>query len=422
MAKIFLPYGGSAIPLDTRERGRTRVYLPEAPAPLADPLAAAREVLRHPVGCAALAELLDKKKPGSVVVVVNDETRPTPYPVFFPPLLETFAECGIRDERVTFVVATGLHPAHDEELNCKTYGAEMTRRFRFVSHTADDADGLEEFGLLPSGVPLKINRIVAGADFVITLGVVMPHYFAGYSGGRKSIFPGVAGRESIERNHARMLEVIDDLPAIHDNPISREMILAARKVGVDFILNAVVTEDQEIVHLAGGDLEEAWYAATEVSGGLYRVPFGEPADLCIVSASGYPRDVNMYQAQKALNHASRAVRRGGRILLLAEAPKGFGEPVFEDWISRGYSPEKVLKEVPRHFVIGGHKAYGFARVAARAGLTFMTSLSEEDTRKLWAGKCTDVQKYYDDFIGEYPDSEIAILPQGGVTLPVHQAP
>ncbi len=420
MAKVLLPYGRTSIPLDTRDHAKTRVYLPAAYRPQDDPLGMAREVLQHPIGCRPLAELIRNKAPKHVVVVVNDETRPTPYHVFFPPLLEVFAECGIRDEQVTFVIATGLHVPHDEELNRKVYGEEMVRRFRFVSHQADDITNIKDFGLLPSGIPLGINRMVAEADFVITLGVVMPHYFAGYSGGRKSILPGVAGHESIERNHARMFEVIDDLPDIHENPISLEMIWAARKVGVDFIFNAVVSDNQEIVCLVGGDLEEAWYAATEVSGSLYQVPFDAHAELCIVSSSGYPRDVNLYQSQKALEHASHIVRRGGQILLLTEAPKGFGDTVFEDWISRGYSPEKVLEEVPRHFVMGGHKAYGFARVAARANLTFVSSMGSQDLQKVWAQKCTDVQKYYDEFISKHPDADIAILPQGSITAPVYR--
>lgn len=421
MATILLPYGNTSVPLDTRGREKTRVYLPVPPTPLPDPLNAARYALRHPSGCPPLAELLRRKKPEKLVVVVNDETRPTPYHVFFPPLLETFAECGIRDDQITFVIATGLHPPHDDELNRKTYGSDMVDRFRFVSHVADDTDSLEYLGLLPSGIPLAINRLVTDADFIITLGVVMPHYFAGYSGGRKSILPGVAGHETIERNHARMLEVLDNLPEIHANPISQEMIWAARKVGVDFILNAVVTDEQDIVHLAAGDLEQAWYEATEISGKLYQVPFTHDADLCIVSASGYPRDVNMYQSQKALDHASHIVKPGGQILMLAECPKGFGEHVFEDWISRGYSPAKVLEEVPKHFVIGGHKAYGFARVAIKAELSFVSSLTEKETAMLWAKKCSDVQTFYDDFLLAHPDAEIAVLPQGSVTLPVSQA-
>lgn len=420
MVKILLPYGKTCVPFDTRDHVKTHVYFPATYKPHDDPLSMAREVLRHPIGCRPLAELIRNKAPKHVVVVVNDETRPTPYHVFFPPLLDVFAECGIRDEQVTFVIATGLHVPQDEKLNQKIYGEEMVRRFRFISHQADDLTSIKDLGFLPSGIPLGINRIVAEADFIITLGVVMPHYFAGYSGGRKSIFPGVAGHESIERNHARMFEVIDDLPDIHDNPISLEMIWAARKVGVDFILNAVISDNQDIVCLVGGDLEEAWYAATKVSGSLYQVPFDTYADLCIVSSSGYPRDVNLYQSQKALEHASHIVRRGGHILLLTEAPKGFGDAVFEDWISQGYSPEKVLEEVPRRFVVGGHKAYGFARVAARAHLTFVSSMEPQDIQKVWAQKCSDAQTYYDEFISKHPDADIAILPQGSITAPVYR--
>lgn len=419
MGDIRLPYGNTSIPLRIRKHSDTRVYLPNRPDILGHPLEAARAVLRRPNGTKPLRELLREKKPQKMLIVVNDETRPTPYDVFFPPLLEAFSECGIPDGNITFLIATGLHKPHGDALNRKTFGAEMVRRFRFISHRAEDAAMLANLGPLPSGVPFKVNRLAVEADFLITLGVVAPHYFAGFSGGRKSILPGIAGHETVEKNHARMLEVIDNLPDIRNNPISLEMIWGARKVGVDFILNAVVTDTQEIVHLAGGDLEAAWYEAAGVSGAFYTAPFSGHADLCIVSASGYPRDVNMYQSQKALEHADRITREGGRIIMLSESPQGFGEPVFEQWMSRGLPPHRIMEEIRANFVMGGHKAYGFARVAASKELTFISSLSEGDTRKLFARKADNVQALYDAFLDATPRATVAILPQGSITLPVH---
>ncbi len=418
MAIIPLPYGTGHIRLDTRNHPHLTVLQAGHPRVLADPLAAVRSALSAPAGTLPLAELIRQKQPGKIVVVVNDETRPTPYEAFFPPLLEVFAQCGIRDEQVTFLIATGLHPAHDEALNRKVYGDDMVGRFRFVSHRADEEQELADLGTLASGIPLKLNRLVVEADFVITLGVVMPHYFAGFSGGRKSILPGVAGHETIERNHARMLEIIDHLPDIHSNPISLEMLEGARRGGVDFIINAVVTDTQDIVFIAAGDLEEAWYKATEVCRPLYEVPLDRPADLCIATASGYPRDVNMYQAQKALDHADHGSREGGDILLLAEAPKGLGEHVFEQWLLKRLPPGELMSEVKKHFVIGGHKAYGFARVAARKKLHFCSSLDEKIIKLLYAEKVTNVQRFYDTYLQQHPQAEIVILPEGSVTLPV----
>lgn len=421
MGTIQLPYGNTNIRLCLREGSNTRIYMPNKPSVLVNPLEKARAVLRAPNGAKPLKDLLREKNPQKILIVVNDETRPTPYAAFFPPILEVFAECGIPDEHVTFLIATGLHKAHDEALNIKTYGPEMVRRFRFVSHEAEDKDMLVNLGPLPSGVPLEINRLAVESDFLITLGVVAPHYFAGFSGGRKSILPGIAGHETVEKNHARMLEIIDNLPEIHKNPVSLEMIWGARKLGVDFILNAVVTDDQEIVHISGGNMEAAWYECAEISHNLYAVPFDEYADLCIVSASGYPRDVNMYQSQKALEHADRITRDGGRIVMLSESPQGFGEPVFEEWMSKGMPPREIMEKISRHFIMGGHKAYGFARVAAHKKLTFISSLTKENTGKLFADKSDNIQALYDAFLDDNPQASVAILPQGSVMLPVHSA-
>lgn len=419
MATIALPYGSTTIPLRIREGSNTKVYKPNRPSILQNPLEKTREVLRRPNGTKPLSMLLNEKKKEKILVVVNDETRPMPYDIFFPPLLEVFSQCGIPDSNITFLIATGLHKPHDEALNIKTFGAEMVERFQFISHDANDRDMLVNLGQLPGGIPLEINRLAVEADFVIALGIVAPHYFAGFSGGRKSILPGVAGHETIERNHAKLFDVVDDLPEIHQNPISQEMIWGARKVGVDFILNAVVTDNQEAVHIVGGDMESAWYEATEVSKSMYAVPFREFADLCIVSASGYPRDVNMYQSQKTLDHGDRVTRDGGHIIMLTESPKGFGEPVFEEWLSKGMSPQEIVDAIRKNFVMGGHKAYWFSRVVLRKKLTIISSLSEEDTHKLFASKADNVQALYDAFLDENPQANVAILPQGSITLPVY---
>ena len=351
------------------------------------------------------------------VVIVNDETRPTPYDVFFPPLLEAFAEAGIPDEHITFVVATGLHKPQDRALDEKTYGKAMVERFRFVNHDAKNSE-MVDLGKLPCGNPLRINRIVMDADFKLSLGVVAPHYFAGFSGSRKSVLPGVADFETVEKNHARMLEVMDDMPEIHLNPISQEMIWAARKAGLDFIFNAVVDDETRPLYLSAGDLEEAWYPCCEVSNAMFAVPFDEPVDLCIVSASGYPRDVNMYQAQKAVDHGDRITKDGASVLMLAECPKGLGNKVFEDWLDKGLSPADIMVAIKKDFVMGGHKAYAFAKVAVHRKLFFLSSLSVADTNKLFAEKVEDVQQFYDDFLGAHPGAKVAVLPQGAVTMPV----
>ena len=413
-----LAYGTGTLPLDLPDGLEPVVLVANEQPALPDAVQAVRDGLKNPIGAEPLVKQLKDKKPEKIVVVVNDETRPTPYYAFFPPLVEAFEEAGIRDEQVTFVIATGIHDPHSKELNEKTYGKHMTDRFKFVSHIAKDNDSLVHMGRFDSGYEFYVNKLAVEADFLITVGVVMPHYFAGFSGGRKSILPGLAGFRTVEQNHARMVELMDNLPPIRQNPVSLEMIEAARMVGVNFIINAVTGSNKEVVKIVAGDLVAAWYEAVETSSSMFEIPFEKQVDICVSSACGYPRDVNMYQAQKALDHADRITRDGGTIILVTESPSGYGEDVFESWMREGMTPQQIMDRIRTNFVMGGHKAYGFAKVAANKKFILVSSLSAEDSLPLFATKAESVQAAFDAALAENPGATVAVLPQGSLTLPV----
>ena len=413
-----LAYGTGTLPLDLPDGLEPVVLVANEQPALPDAVQAVRDGLKNPIGAEPLVKQLKDKKPEKIVVVVNDETRPTPYYAFFPPLVEAFEEAGIRDDQVTFVIATGIHDPHSKELNEKTYGKHMTDRFKFVSHIAKDDDSLVHMGRFDSGYEFYVNKLAVEADFLITVGVVMPHYFAGFSGGRKSILPGLAGFRTVEQNHARMVELMDNLPPIRQNPVSLEMIEAARMVGVNFIINAVTGSNKEVVKIVAGDLVAAWYEAVETSSSMFEIPFEKQVDICVSSACGYPRDVNMYQAQKALDHADRITRDGGTIILVTESPSGYGEDVFERWMRKGMTPQQIMDRIRTNFVMGGHKAYGFAKVAANKKFILVSSLSAEDSLPLFATKAESVQAAFDAALAENPGATVAVLPQGSLTLPV----
>jgi len=288
-----------------------------------------------------------------------------------------------------------------------------------VSHDPVDKDNLVFKGKLPSGYDFWLNKLVDEADFLITIGVVMPHYFAGFSGGRKSILPGVSGKETVQKNHARMVELMDNLPPIRQNPVSLEMIQAARIAGVDFILNVVADDSGNLVEVVAGDLEDAWYRAVDISQSMYLKPIPRKADVAIAAASGFPRDINLYQAQKALDHADKATKIGGTIIVVADCREGYGEKVFEKFMNSGYSAEGIMADVKAHFVMGGHKAYGFAKVAAEKKVIFVTSLSEEIVVSLFARKALTIQEAVRMALADQGQgAEFIILPEGSVTVPV----
>jgi nickel-dependent lactate racemase len=384
---------------------------------LAAPQAAVERALAEPTGSAPLAELLTAKKIDDLVIIVNDVTRYTPYHHMLPPLLNIISEAGIKKEQVTFIVATGVHSPHSPEQNKEIFGKKIDGNYNFIYHNCDH--NLADLGKLSTGNRLKINKKVAEADFVITTGVILPHYMAGFSGGRKSILPGVAGRESIENNHALMIDVIADPPEISENPISQEMFEAAAKVGVDFILNVVTNSSREIVQVTAGNYRQAWEDGINTSAEMYHLHLAKKADAAIVSSGGFPRDINIYQAQKALDHAEHAVKKGGTIIWVAECSEGYGEERFEKWMNEAQKPEDNVKRIKEKFLLGGHKAFAISKVAVEKEIILISDLTVEQTDNIFAKKMTSIQQAVDYLEEKYKgDYSVYILPQGSLTVPV----
>ena len=417
--KYELAYGKGKVAFTLPDDVKPTTVVPNNKPGLADPLQAAQEAVSNPIGTPPLVKMLQEQTPKKVVVVVNDITRPTPYNIMLPPLLDAFKEAGIKDDQVTFLVATGIHDGHTDEQNREIYGNDIVDRFKVISHDAFAPETHTFMGTFKSGYQFYANTLAKEADFLITIGVIMPHYFAGYSGGRKSILPGLAGQETVKNNHARMVELMDNLPGIDENPVSLEMIEAARQVGVKFILNVVVNDKQEVVTVVAGDLEKAWRQAVDVSSSMFEVPFEKQVDICITCASGYPRDINAYQTQKALDHADRITREGGTIILAAECPTGYGEHVFEEWMNRGWTARQIMDEIKTNFVMGGHKAYGFAKVAAEKEYWLISAFDAKDTKCLFAQKAATVQEAVDAALAKHgKNASVVFMPEGSVSLPV----
>jgi len=193
----------------------------------------------------------------------------------------------------------------------------LVSNYKFINHNSDDPN-LKYLGKLKSSNELWVNSIVSQTDFIITTGVIVPHYFAGFSGGRKSILPGICGRKTIEANHSKMVHPDSRAGNLKANPVHQEMQEAAEKVGVDFNINVVTDEHHQIVEIVAGELLTSWQRGVEICKKIYLCPIKKKAEVVIASAGGYPKDINVYQAQKALNNAHQAIKSGGTIVLLAE--------------------------------------------------------------------------------------------------------
>jgi lactate racemase len=411
-----LKYGNKKIIVKLPDKYIAAVLSASKIVVLENPTSKLNELLKKPINTDSLDRLIKTKKAKKLLIVVNDVTRPTPYNIILPPLLTKLEQVGVKKENIIFIIATGAHRGNTREENIKIFGKEVVSSYNFINHSCDE--NLLDLGRLASGNRLLVNSIIKKVDFVITTGVIVPHYIAGFSGGRKSILPGICGRETIENNHSNMIHPDAVTGNLKDNPVHEEMTEAAKRVEVDFNINVVTDEDGNIIDIVAGELSSSWDRGVEICKDTYFAPIKEKLDVVIVSAGGYPKDINMYQAQKALENAYQAVKPGGTIILLAECNEGFGNSIFEKWIEEANSIADIENRLKERFVLGGHKAYAIARVAKEVDIILISSLSEEKVKKLFMKPMKNIDSAIDYVRKKHGDDfKSYIIPSGNTVVP-----
>ena len=375
--------------------------------------AAVRSALNHPIGTPRLCEIV---RPGeSVAIVTSDITRPCPSQLIIPQILEELSRAGIEDSRITVVFALGSHRVHSEDEKRRLVGDSVYERVRCVDSAKE---GFVHIGVTAAGTPVDIDPLVAAADRRICVGNIEYHYFAGYSGGAKAIMPGVSTRDAIQKNHSKM--VLEEAKAgnLLMNPLRQDIEEAAAMVGVDFILNVVLDEEKQIVKAVAGDLRRAHEAGCEFLDRLYKIRIPRRADIVVTSPGGFPKDINLYQAQKALDNAKHAVKDNGIIILAASCREGLGEAVFEDWMLHSPSAESMVERIGRDFQLGGHKAAAIGMVLKRSRIFLVSDLEEEFVRSIFMEPFASVDEALQRAFADLGrDSTVLFMPHGGSVLP-----
>jgi len=324
MKQIRFPYGKSKLTYSFDEATLAGVLLSGMSAyrPEGGSETLVRKALAKPVGSAPLGELARDRN--NIVILASDHTRPVPSKVILPPMLEEIRRVN-PGARVTILIATGCHRGTTRQELVDKFGPEIVEKERIYIHDCDDREKLVNIGTLPSGGECELNAIALEADLLLAEGFIEPHFFAGFSGGRKSVLPGIAGRTTVLSNHCS--EFIDDPRArtgvLEDNPIHRDMLWAAKKAGLAFIVNVVLNEEKEVICAVAGDPEAAHAEGVRFLSGLCAADAIE-ADVVITTNGGYPLDQNMYQAVKGMTAAEATVKQGGVIIMLARSNDGIG--------------------------------------------------------------------------------------------------
>ncbi|KNZ41017.1 nickel-dependent lactate racemase [Acetobacterium bakii] len=370
--------------------------------------------LNNPIGTPRLKDII--KKGEKIVIITSDITRPLPSYIVLPGILKELKEKCVRSEDITIVFALGSHRKHTAEEMKKLVGDHIYSTIKCVD---GDSKDFVHMGKTRLGTPVDITRIVAEADRRICLGNIEYHYFAGYSGGAKAIMPGVSTREAIQMNHSCMVDPLAVAGKIDNNPVRMDLEEAIEHCPIDFIVNVVLDEKKNVIHAVAGHYIEAHREGCKFLDRIYSKKIEELADIVIVSQGGAPKDLNLYQTQKALDNAKHAVRKGGIIILVGSCEEGFGEKTFEKWLRAAPDSQSLIERIKNDFQLGGHKAAAIAMVLEKSDIYFVSKMEPELVKSIFMKPYPSVQEALRsafDNLGY--DSKVLVMPFGGSTLPV----
>ena len=300
--------------------------------------------LDNPIGSKSLEEMVRGKK--RMVIISSDHTRPVPSRVTMPIILRRIRQAN-PDIKITILIATGFHrPTTRQEL-LDRYGEEIVAKENIVVHRSRD-DEMADLGTLPSGGKLLLNKIAIDTDFLMAEGFIEAHFFAGFSGGRKAILPGIASATTVMANHCSefIASPYSRTGILENNPIHRDMLFAAEQAKLAFILNVVIDAKKKVIAAFAGDSEKAHVKGCEFVLKLSRVK-KNPTDIVITTHGGYPLDQNIYQSVKGMTAAEANCKSGGVIIMVAGLSDGHGGESFCKMVTETESPQKLLEEFSR---------------------------------------------------------------------------
>jgi len=423
MTRIRLPYHRDYLEADVPKQQVRAILTPaghDAHAAVSPSLEEQRlcisRALDNPIGSPQLETLAIGKK--TATVITSDHTRPVPSHLTLPLMLERLRR-GNPDIAVTLLVATGCHRATTNgELRAK-FGDRICDAERIVIHDCEDRDSLRHVGTLPSGGALWLNRHALDTDLLISDGFIEPHFFAGFSGGRKSVLPGIAGRQTVLANHCAKFIADPHARAgcLDGNPIHRDMLFAAQQARLAFIVNVTLNPDKSVSAAFAGHPEQAHRAGCDQMRKAVSVS-AVPAEIAITSNGGYPLDQNIYQSVKGMTAAEACCKAGGTLIMVASCSDGHGGEGFYRGLSEAASPQALLQrvlQVPQEETLPDQWEYQIlARILSKHRVILVTDLCDPQMiRAMHMEHAYTLQQAVDRVLAEAgPDAGVTVIPDG----------
>ena len=416
--QISLPYGKQTLDLSVEDKNllgilRSDIHNYRAPKSASELV---REALENPIGTPRLCEMAKDKQ--NVVIISSDHTRPVPSHIIMPLLLEEI-RLGNPNADITILVATGLHRSTTKEELTSKYGKSIVEKEHIVIHDCDDEKNLTHLGTLPSGGELIINRLAAEADLLIAEGFIEPHFFAGFSGGRKSVLPGVASRATVIYNHNSRF--VDSPSArtgkLDGNPIHTDMLFAARAAKLAFVVNVVIDSAHDPIYAVAGDCDLAHRKGVDFLSEKCRVK-ALPADIAISTNGGYPLDQNIYQSVKGMTAAEATVKKGGVIIMVSAASDGHGGESFYQTMKTADDLNVLMKSfldrAPEHTLVDQWESQILTRILLHCRVIYVSTCDEGMIRDMHMIPAHDMQEAMQiakELVGK-EDYTVTVIPDG----------
>ena len=410
--KLEIPYGkDSKLEAEIDEQSVIGIIEPNE-VEIGDETEIIRQALNNPIGSPSLKEFL--KDARDVLFIVNDPTRPTP-----TARVLDIIEDDIAGQNVSFIIATGIHRAPTEEEYLQIFTEKYYTKYKDRIHSHDSKnDEMVYLGTSKNGTEMKVNKIGVDAHKIVIISSVEPHYFAGYTGGRKSFLPGIASFETIEQNHKLALKQEARALALEGNPVHEDMIDALSTVKKEiFTISTVLDKNHRIYAATAGDIYKSMEAAVSKAEEVFVAKIPQKADI-VVSVVKFPSDIDLYQAQKGIDNAKYAVKDGGILIVVAKCRMGIGEDSFVKLLSSADSPKDALDRIEKKFVIGYHKAAKMAEVGLYAQTFGVTDLDPKILESIFIRPFSSLQEALDKAFEEKgKNAKALVLLDGSLTIP-----
>ncbi|UCE80897.1 MAG: nickel-dependent lactate racemase [Methanobacteriota archaeon] len=409
--KVEIPFGDGIETVDVSDEAIGGVISPNELGDC-DEGAALRAALSNPIGSDGLAEFLQGAS--SALIIVNDATRPTPTAKILDQICPELENLDVK-----FIVATGIHRAPTEEEYRLIFGERYDEiESRVFSHDSKESE-MVLLDTTKRGTEIRVNKMVTEANRIVVIGSVEPHYFAGYTGGRKAFLPGVCAYETIEQNHKHALAVEAQVLTLDGNPVHDDMedAMACLEKYSIFSIMVVLDRNRKICSAYAGDIDSTFNAAVQKADEIFVVNMSTKADV-VVAVTLYPQDVDLYQSQKALDNAKYAVKDGGVIILVSACRTGVGPPAFLKLLGSAETPEEVRVKIAEGYKLGYHKAAKIAEIELKMKMYAVTNLEPSIATRAHLIPMRSVQEAVDTALAEMGEgAKVTFIMDAVFTVP-----